>query len=220
MQTHPTPRAVIIQILKSGSFRYLWFGQIFSQLAVNMMLFTLALIIYQTTGSNAAVSGLFLSYGVPAVLFGLLAGVVVDRFDKRMVLIVCDASRAMLVLLLFFVLHNPFFVYGIVFIYAMITQFYVPAMAPTIPRLVKPDQIVSANSLFSFTYYSSLALGFILAGPMLRFAGPSITFGTIFLSFVAGVLCILRLSPQPGTHTLTMVLQKDIFRILRQMFSD
>lgn len=220
MQTHPPPRAVIIQILRTGSFRYLWLGQIFSQLAVNMMLFTLALLIYQMTGSNAAVSALFLSYGVPAVLFGLLAGVVVDHFDKRLVLIVCDLSRALLVLLLFFVFRNPFLVYGIVFIHSMITQFYVPAEAPTIPRLVPADHIVSANSLFSFTYYSSLGLGFILAGPMLRLFGPSITLGAIFLSFIVAALSIWRLPPQPGTHTLTMVLQKDIFRILGRMLSD
>ncbi|KKU80917.1 hypothetical protein A2875_03720 [Candidatus Gottesmanbacteria bacterium RIFCSPHIGHO2_01_FULL_46_14] len=212
MQTH--------QILKSGNFRYLWLGQIFSQLAANTMLFTLALIIYQRTGSNAAVSGLFLAYGVPAVLFGLLAGVIVDHFDKRLVLLVCDLSRALLAALLFVVLDNPFLVYAIVFLHAMITQFYVPAEAPTIPRLVTPDQITPANSLFSFTYYSSLAMGFILAGPLLRFTGPTITFGLIFGSSLIAALFIWRLPPQPGAHTLTMVLQKDIFRILRRVMSD
>lgn len=161
-----------LQVLSIPSFRFLWFGQVFSQLSINTVLFVLGLRLYATTGTNAAVSALFLAYGIPAILFGLVAGTAVDHLDKRRVLMFCDAIRAALVLLLFFTSGNIYVVYLVTFINSLISQFYVPAEAPTIPRLVPDRYLVPANSLFSFTYYSSLAIGSIIAGPLLRLLGP------------------------------------------------
>lgn len=164
-------------------FRVLWFAQICSQLAINTLLFVLALRIYQNTGSNTAVSGLFLAYGIPSVLFGLVAGTAVDHLDKRRVLIYCDVFRGALVLLLPFLAGNIFLVYMVMFINAIITQFYVPSEAPLIPKLISSNYLVSANSLFSFTYYSSLAVGTILSGPLLRTLGPNLIFVCISILF-------------------------------------
>ncbi len=173
------------EVLKIQAFRSLWFGQVFSQTATNSILFVLGLWIYQITGSNAVVSGLFLAYGLPALIFGLPAGAIVDKLDKRSVLIVCDVSRAVLTcLLVLFSAHVPF-LYLYTMLTSIITQFYVPAEAPTIPVIVKPEQIVTANSLFSFTYFSSLALGSIFAGPLIRFFGP-----TGVLLFLAGLFAL------------------------------
>ena len=189
-------------------------------LATNTMLFTLALIVYQQTQSNAAVSALFLAYGMPAVLFGVVAGVIVDHFDKRLILILCDASRSVLAISLFFLTGNPFIVFAIVLVNAVINQFYIPSEAPTIPRLVPEEDLVSANSLFSFTYYSSLAIGFIAAGPMLRYAGMTVTYASITSLFMLAALFVSRIPKQPGTHTFSMVLQKDVFRIAQRVLSD
>ena len=148
--------ASYLEVLGIPGFRFLWFGQIFSQLAVNTLLFVLALRLYQTTGTNTAVTGLFLAYGIPAVLFGMIAGTAVDHLDKRRVLMYCDILRAVLVFCLFFISGNIFLVYLVTLVNAVITQFYVPAEAPIIPHLVTGDRLVPANSLFSFTYYLSL----------------------------------------------------------------
>ena len=86
-------------------FRSLWFGQVGSQFAVNTLLFVLALRVYQNTGSNTAVSALFLAYGIPSLLFGMAAGAAVDRLDKRRILMYCDLARGLLVLLLLFVVN-------------------------------------------------------------------------------------------------------------------
>jgi DHA3 family macrolide efflux protein-like MFS transporter len=178
------------QVLSIPSFRYLWFGQICSQLAVNTLLFVLALRIYHLTSSNTAVSGLFLSYGIPAVLFGLIAGTAVDRLDKRRVLMLCDIIRAFFVFGLLLFSNQIIMVYILTFLNAVVTQFYVPSEAPLIPKIVPKPLLVSANSLFSLTFYSSLAMGSILAGPLLRFFGP---YGIFF--FIAGLfLCASALS--------------------------
>src|SRR4030042_6284517 len=175
------------EVLSIRPFRSLWVAQIFSQLAINTLLFVLGLRIYQNTGSNAAVSALFLAYGIPSVLFGMVAGTAVDHLDKRRMLMYCDLLRGALVLLLIFVSGNIYLVYLVMFVNAVVTQFYVPSEAPLIPKLVSSELLVSANSLFSFTYYSSLAVGTILSGPLLRALGPHWMFLFISLLFFTAV---------------------------------
>jgi MFS family permease len=177
-------QSVVLKLLSNKPFLYLWIGQILSQVASNMVLFLLGLVVYTTTGSNTAVSGLYLAFGIPAVLFGMVAGAAVDRLDKRDVIIVSGISRAVLVGLLPFVTHNIAVVYIVLFVNAVISQFYTPAEAPLIPKLVSAELLVTANSLFSFAYYSSLAIGFVAAGPLLRLLGPYASFGFLVLCFV------------------------------------
>lgn len=213
-------RSAIPAVLSYRLFRYLWFGQIASQLALNMLIFVLALVVYQATGSNAAVSGLFLAYGIPAVFFGMVAGAVVDRLDKRFILMSCDITRAILVGILFFATRHIGVIYVFVFLNAFINQLYVPAEAPTIPRLVPEKNLVSANSLFSFTYYSSMALGFILAGPVLRILGSQ------SLLFVSGLFLLASLfasrlpKEEEGMEKLTRILRYKALYIFQRMLTD
>lgn len=212
-----------IAAIVNSPFRYLWFAQICSQLAMNMMLFLLGLVVYQTTGSNTAVSGLFLAFGIPAVIFGSVAGVLVDRLDRQRVLLACDLLRALLVGGLFLALKQHIaWVYLLVFLNALVMQFYVPAEAPTIPRLVKPDHLVSANSLFSFTYYSSMAIGFILAGPILRLLGAQWALLLFSSLFLVGAWSISHLPRQAAEsqRRLDQLLRYDIIRIFGRVWRD
>ncbi len=179
-----TEKLAVFEVIKNVNFRNLWFGQICSQLAVAMILFVLALRIYELTKSSAAVSGLYLTFGIPAFIFGLVAGAIVDHFDKRMILMFCDLLRAVMAIGLLFLSSNVVVVYFMALIYAIVTQFYVPAEAPSIPRLVPSSQLVTANSLFSFTFYTTLAIGGVLAGPVLLVLGPNLVFLFIGLLFL------------------------------------
>lgn len=194
-------RSAFASVLAIRPFRTLWAAQVSSQLGFAMLLFILALRVYQISGSNAAVSGLFLTFGIPAVLFGMGAGAVVDHLDKRSVLVVTDLARAVLVLGFFFFPTSMPILYGVSLVTAMITQFYVPAEAPTIPRLVPKELLVTANSLFSFTYYSSLAVGSIVAGPILRIFGPHAVFLLISSMFALAAWCASRIPREPGKQS-------------------
>lgn len=208
------------QVLAIPSFRSLWFGQICSQLAVNTLLFVLALRVYENTNSNTAVSGLFMAYGIPAVLFGLVAGTLVDRLDKRRVLISCDVIRGIFVLALLFLSQNMIVVYVITFFNAVITQFYVPSEAPLIPKLVPKDRLVPANSMFSFTFYTSLAVGSILAGPLLRLFGAQGIFFVISALFFTASLFSSRIQSQgEGTVGLKSLLQYNVGYLFSRIWS-
>ena len=91
--------------------------------------------------------------------------------------------------------------YGVSFVTAVITQFYVPSEAPTIPRLVPPELLVTANSLFAFTYYSSLGVGSIVAGPVLRLFGPHAVFILISVLFALAAWFAWRLPKEVGKQS-------------------
>lgn len=194
-------RSAFSAVLSIRPFRTLWAAQLCSQLGFAMLLFVLALRVYELTGSNAAVSGLFLTFGVPAVIFGIAAGAIVDHLDKRIVLVAADLSRAVLVLGFFLFPGILPVMYLVSFATAIITQFYVPAEAPTIPRLVPQQLLVTANSLFSFTYYSSLGIGSVIAGPVLRLFGSHTVFLVIAALFTLAAWFAWRIPREIGKPT-------------------
>src|SRR5437660_1254706 len=99
----------LLAALKNKSFFSLWVAEVFAQLAMNMMNFMLLLVAYSLTRSNTAVSGIVLAFTIPAIFFGILAGVFVDRWNKKTVLIATDMLRAILVFILAFVHPNLVF---------------------------------------------------------------------------------------------------------------
>ncbi len=174
-----------LAVILNKNFRSLWLGQLTSQIAINMMAFVLVLRIYQTTASNTAVSLLILTIGLPAIIFGGLSGTLVDRWDKRNVLVVTNLIRMVLLLGFFASSETLPWVYLLVLFIAITTQFFVPAEAPTIPRIVPKEFLLTANSLFTFTFYTSMITGFVLSGVALRFFGPHNVF--LFLAALLGL---------------------------------
>lgn len=211
----------VLSVLRNRLFRRLWLGQMTSQLASNMLIFLLAILLYRRTGSNAAVSGIFLSYGIPSLLFGAVAGVIVDRLDRRAVLIVSHVTRALLIIPLFLLPHQIAAIYLLVFVYAIIMQMTTPAEVPLIPQFVPKSHIVSANSLFSFTFYSSMALGFILAGPVLRIFGREGSHVFLFLLYIAAAISVSGIPPQgEGLKSLVRIFHYDVAYIIKRLLGD
>ena len=77
-----------LAVLRNRPFLLLWLSQAATQIGGNMVIFGLTFIIFSSTNSSAAVSGLLLTFLVPSVLFSAVAGVYVDRLDRRRILVV------------------------------------------------------------------------------------------------------------------------------------
>lgn len=214
-------RPLLVDVLSIRSFRHLWLGQLFSQIGANMLLSILALRIYEMTRSNTAVSALYIAYGVPAVIFGMLAGAVVDHLDKRKVLAFCNISRSFLIFPLFFFPESLVIVYMVMFINSLISQFYLPAEAPLIPRLVPDRLLLTANSLFSFTFFATIALGFVLAGPVLKISGAYGSFAILLTLYVTAVVSVFGI-PQQREEVVGLmnILKKNSFLLIKRLFKD
>lgn len=196
----------VLAVLHNRAFFHLWIGQLCTSLAVSVTMFVLALRIYQLTGSSTAVSALYLTFGVPAFLFAMASGAIVDHFDKRSVLILADIARAVVAALFLFSFGKIAVVYALAFFYAFVTQFATPSEAPTIPRLVPAKDLVSANSIYSFTFYSSLAVGSLLSGPLLRFFGPVGVFLFLALMFIISAFSVSKIPKEQGKQKLTSLI--------------
>lgn len=185
--------------LLKGPFSLLFLAQISSQIAANMMNFTLIIFVFEETLSNIAVSGIVVSFTLPAIFFGVLAGAYIDRRDKKSVLLITNIVRAGLLLVLVWVKTNLAWVFLLSFIISSITQFFIPAEASMIPRIVKKSQLLWANSLFTMTIFGSVFAGYILAGPILNFLGITKVFLLISLFYFLAAFFVTFL-PRVGAQ--------------------
>lgn len=181
----------LLSTLQNRSFFFLWLAEVFSQVAMNMMNFILILVAFSLTKSNTAVSGIVLAFTIPAIVFGILAGVFVDRWNKKYVLFWTNAIRVVLLVLLAFVHTNLFGLYALTFIISIVTQFFIPAETPMIPLLVKKEHWLSANALFSVALYGSVMVAYALSGPSLIFFGAHVAFLLLAGFFLLAVLSVV-----------------------------
>ncbi len=156
-------------LLRNRDFLLLWSGQMVSAVGDWIIVAVLFAYVDQISGGRSyAISLMMLSKFLPAVLLGFLAGVIIDRLDRKSTLILCDACRAALVILLPFA-GNLFFICLLVFVIETFTIIYGPAKDASIPDLVETEQLTNANSLNMLTLYASMAFGTAIAGSIIGF---------------------------------------------------
>jgi MFS family permease len=155
------------EVFRNRPFLLLWLSQAFTQVGGNMVIFGLTVIILEATSSNTAVGLLILTFLVPAVLFSALAGVYVDRVDRRTILIVTNLLRAGAFVLMYLAGNFLPAILVLNVIVSTITVFFGPAEAAMIPQLVPRKQLLAANGVFTLTLNGAFALGFALLGPIL-----------------------------------------------------
>lgn len=191
-------------LLRNRPFLALWSAQVLSMVAANALTSALIVLVAELTRSNTSSSILILLAVVPAVLFGILAGVFVDRTDRRLVLIATNALRAVAVAVILVIGDSLMAAYLVNFLVASVTVFFVPAEAATIPSIVRKRDLLVANSLFTFTFNGAFLLGFIILAPVfLAFAGFPTLFAVIVAMFaLAAVLCATLPPSEPATETL------------------
>ena len=156
----------VLAVFRNRPFLLLWLSQAFTQIGGNMVIYGLTVIILEATRSNTAVSILILTFLGPAVLFSAIAGVYVDRLDKRVVLIVTNVLRSLAFVGLYLVGGNLGLILVLNVVVSTITVFFGPAEAAMIPQLVPRKQLIAANGIFTLTLNAAFAIGFALLGPI------------------------------------------------------
>jgi MFS family permease len=179
--------------LTDRPFLFLWIGEIFTQIPTHLFNFFLILHVFKLTNSSTAVSGVVLSFTLPAIIFGSIAGVYVDRWDKKKVLIITNILRALLLIILLFFINNLIIIYIISLAVSMLVQFFIPAETPMIPLVVRQKNLLSANALFGMAIFASILVAYVLSGPLLIFFKPAgsilvlsfmLLIGAVFISFI------------------------------------
>ncbi len=184
-------------LLRNRLFLRLWIAQVISQTIMNATNYGMIVLVSQESRSTFATSGAFVAFSLPAAIFGAPAGVLVDRFDRRLVLWVSNALRAALALIFVFsLLVNPaalWPVYTLTFCLAIVGQFFGPAEGAAIPKLVHKNELMNALALFNITFTLAQVAGLILLGPLALVLIPTITVGHISIVSTASLFVIIAL---------------------------
>jgi MFS family permease len=190
-----------LDVLRNGGFRNLWLGQVVSQMG-DYFAFLAMMVIVSGFSTNQeqttlAVSGMMIAFTLPRLLFGMLAGVFVDRWDRRRTMLVSDVIRAVLTLLMIpaFLTQSLLGMYVLGFVMSAIGTLFIPAKGALLPRLVPEEQLLSANSLSQTSQMLATLIGPALAGATFAVVGNGnqwIAFVIDSLSFVISAVAIWR----------------------------
>ncbi len=202
-------RQSFAKVFSNWRFLLLWFGQLNSQLADRLYVYVLMIIAYNLTGgSNLGVSIPLLAFGLPSLLFGPLAGVYVDRWNRKWILTITSIIRGALILLIVPLINQSMILIFLVslLIYTAM-QFFAPAESASIPELVEKHDLIVANSLFMMTWMGASVIGFGLGAPLVNFFGNEVTIvvAAVLYFVAAGAMFLLPLKSkhhegeQPGT---------------------
>jgi MFS family permease len=170
------PRHPYVRLALNGSFSALWAGQLISLFGDRVHQIALAfLVLGLTNNSPIALGAVFFAATLPNLLFSPIAGAFVDRWDQREVMIVSDLLRAALVLLIpIAAITNLLLVFPLAFLITTVSIFFRPARVAVLPRIVRDDELLTANSALWIGETLADIVGYPLAGLFVWFLGPAL----------------------------------------------
>ncbi len=180
----------------------LWFGQTVSMLGSVMTNFALSIWIFDQTGNATALTLSMLAHIIPAVLIGIYAGVLVDRFNRRFIMIASDISAAVISLMLLAILLldtlEVWHVYVLVAVGTPFSILQVLAYDASMTMLVNRKDYVRVGSLTALTRYSVAILGPALAAPLYLTVGLPGIIAIDLSTFLCAVIPVLLIQiPDP-----------------------
>jgi MFS family permease len=201
--TQDNPISYTALIRDNSNFRNLWLGQIVSLLGDWFNLIASAALIAELTNSGTAIGGLFVVRMLAPFLISPIAGVVADRYNRKLILIVTDVTRAVVVLG-FLLVRSPehvWWLYALTAVQLGISGFFFPTRNAILPDLVSQRELGAANAISSATWSTMLAFGAAVGGLVAGVWGNEPAFVVDALTFVASAYFISRIVYQP-THSL------------------
>lgn len=182
------------------NYRFTWTGQVVSEVGDhfnNVAVFALAL---ANTGSGLVVAGILISRAICAVLAGPIAGVVLDRMDRKRIMIASDLIRAGIAIL--FILGIPhgrtWLLFALSGALMFASPFFSSGRASILPTIATKNELHTANSLTQLTQWTTLTIGSFLGGTSVTQFGYKLAFLFNALSFLFSAWCISRLHVEQG----------------------
>jgi len=182
-------------LVKNRNYRYTWTGQVVSEIGDhfnNIAVFSLAL---ANTRSGLVVSGVMLSRTIPAMFAGPIAGVLLDRLNRKHIMIASDLIRAVLALGFILCLHRKetWLLYLFSGLLMFASPFFTAGRSAILPTITTSEELHTANSLTQTTQWTTITIGTFAAGASVMQFGYGWAFLLNSLSFLFSAACISRL---------------------------
>ena len=181
---------------RNRSFTALWIGQAVSFVGDYFYWLAIPIMVERLTGSTLMVGLSVIATALPTLLLGPIAGVFVDRWDRKKTMVVSDVLRALLVLLCLFVQRpEQVWIYYVVgFLMACVSRFFFPAQNAALPLIVSDDTLLAANGLMQIVQTAGLLVGPALAGFAIGLWGERVAFVFDSATFVFSALAIATIT--------------------------
>jgi CRP-like cAMP-binding protein/sugar phosphate permease len=181
-------------VFRRRTFRLMWTGQLISTTGSALTSLASSILVYRVTGSALSVGLMLMATAAPSLLVGLIAGVFVDRFDRRRIMIFADVLRAALVLLIPFLITSSIaWLYVINMLAAAVGQFFDPAYESVLPEAASEEELAAANSMMAISSFGSTAIGFAASGLIASRFPIQYAFYLDALSFLISAICIAQI---------------------------
>jgi MFS family permease len=192
-----TLRALLRQ---NPNYRYTWMAQVVSEIGDYFNNIAVFALVMEKSGSGLVVTGVMLSRAIPAVLAGPVAGVLLDRLDRRQIMIASDLARAVIALGFVLTIHQPrpWLLYLLSAGLMFASPFFTAGRAAILPTIATPEELHSANSLTQTTQWATLTVGTLLAGYSAAWLGYHWAFVLNSLSFVFSAWAIWQIAVPGG----------------------
>jgi MFS family permease len=185
---------LIWKTLANSNFRKLWLGQLISQIGDGLAMMSMMLVAsLVTNGSAIAVAGVTVSMALPILVIGLFAGVYVDRWDRKRIMVVSDLIRFALILTLVLVRDASllWMFYLVAAIQSSVGIFFDPAKNAIMPTILEGDLLMTANALSQSTRLIANAVGMGLAAVIIGFSGSWLAFVIDAATFLVSAIMII-----------------------------
>ena len=187
-------------LARNRNYRFTWMGQIVSEVGDHFNNVAVLSLAMDQTHSGAAIAGLMLSRAIPAIIVGPFAGVLLDRFDRRRIMIVSDLVRGFLALgfILAIGAQKTWLLYLLSALLMIASPFFTSGRSAILPSIATDEELHAANSLTQTTGWMTLAIGAYFGGTTAARFGYQIAFIFNSLSFFFSAFCIGQLQSEKG----------------------
>lgn len=198
MKDHAADQTIGFRELLTGNtnYRRIWLGEVASWFGDWFNAIALYTLVRELTGSPLALGLVFLTKMVPFAVASPLAGLLVDRFNRRRLMIAADLLRA-LVVLGFLLVHEAsdlYLIYALTGVQVMLTAVFIPARSASIPNVTTAGELLTANALSAATWSTLLAVGAALGGVATEWFGVRVVFVLDSLSYLVSAAFLWRTS--------------------------
>ncbi len=180
-----------LAVFRNRDFSLLWTAQLISTIGSSLTSLAASILVFRLTGSALSVGLMLMATAAPSILVGLIAGVYVDRYNRKNIMIISDLLRGVLVVMIPFLVQDSIaWLYIIVAISSAIGRFFDPALESVLPEVSSDEELAAANSMMAISSFGSTAIGFAASGLIASQYPIQWAFYLDGLTFLLSSLCI------------------------------
>ncbi len=184
---------------RNRNYRFLWCGQVVSEVGDHFNNIAVMSLAMQHKDPGLVVTGVFLSRAVPMLAAGPIAGVLLDRMNRKRIMIASDLTRMLIAVGFILCIHQnaPTLLFILSAMLMFASPFFTAGRNAILPGIATAEELHTANTMTQTTSWASLTIGAFLGAMGAQF-GFVLAFAFNAFSFVVSALCVSQLRRADG----------------------